>query len=212
MAITNCGRGHVYDPDQYAACPYCNGGLNIIDFGETPGPNRTVAPAADLGKTVAPGMIGGSGAGDIGKTVSPYESQIRRDEQNRTVAQFVVDHGYDPVVGWLVCIAGPANEKGRDYRIMARLNFIGRGAKNDIVIGDPSVSQEKHASIQYDVRTNSFCITKENGQVYVDNELVKAYADLHAYSVIEMGKSSFVFVPLCCDLFKWDVGDGQLVN
>ena len=25
MSQIECGRGHLYDPDQYPACPYCNG-------------------------------------------------------------------------------------------------------------------------------------------------------------------------------------------
>ncbi len=33
MAITECGHGHLYDTDIYAACPYCNGGGNEINFG-----------------------------------------------------------------------------------------------------------------------------------------------------------------------------------
>ena len=33
MAITECGNVHLYDTNQYASCPYCNGGGNVINFG-----------------------------------------------------------------------------------------------------------------------------------------------------------------------------------
>ena len=29
MAQIECGRGHLYDPDKYPACPYCGGGQKI---------------------------------------------------------------------------------------------------------------------------------------------------------------------------------------
>ena len=48
MAITECGKGHVYDTDQYAFCPYCNGGGNMIQFGG----------GSDAGRTVVPGRRG----------------------------------------------------------------------------------------------------------------------------------------------------------
>lgn len=47
MALSECGNGHVYDSDQYASCPYCNGGGNRIDFG--------AAADSDIGKTAPVG-------------------------------------------------------------------------------------------------------------------------------------------------------------
>ena len=29
MAQIECGRGHLYDPDKYPTCPYCNGNQKI---------------------------------------------------------------------------------------------------------------------------------------------------------------------------------------
>ena len=38
MAATECGHGHIYDSDLYAACPYCNSTQPIIHFdGPAPG-------------------------------------------------------------------------------------------------------------------------------------------------------------------------------
>ena len=48
-------------------------------------------------------------------------------------------HGADPVVGWLVCVTGP--NTGRDYRLFARINTIGRAEKNDVCLkGDNTIS------------------------------------------------------------------------
>ena len=45
MKYTECANGHVYDSDQYAACPYCNHAGMEIQFGPGEG-GKTVAPGA----------------------------------------------------------------------------------------------------------------------------------------------------------------------
>ena len=67
MAIQECANGHLYDTDQYASCPYCQGSANRINFG---GP--------EVGKTV------GAGAGDaVGATVAPA-SYVKPQEKSDT--------------------------------------------------------------------------------------------------------------------------------
>lgn len=44
MAFRECGKGHVYDTDQYAVCPYCNGGRTLMDYDEGGGYDETVVP------------------------------------------------------------------------------------------------------------------------------------------------------------------------
>ena len=54
-----------------------------------------------------------------------------------------------PVTGWLVCLEGPS--RGRDYRIIAEKNFVGRSGDMEIrIIGDDTVCQRNHAIIVYD--------------------------------------------------------------
>lgn len=225
MAITECGRGHVYDSDQYATCPYCNQGAGVIDFGvndpyyqqPAPGmgydPGFGYAPVDDYGHTVAPGQMGGIGSmggmnpEDEGKTVSPFESKRREDEENKTVVVFQKEHDYDPVVGWLVCIEGV--EKGKDHRIMARINTVGRSEKMDICIPkDNTVSKENHARIAYDPKNNMFLVVpdKNINNIYVNGQPIFSATKLTAYDVIELGSGKFVFVPLCGDRFEWEIG------
>ncbi|MCP4663641.1 MAG: FHA domain-containing protein, partial [bacterium] len=114
--------------------------------------------------------------------------------------------GFDPVVGWLVCIEGP--EQGRDYRIRRGNNRIGRDETMDIVIrGDDAISRIKQAIITFDKRGNRFLIKEGEGRglLYLNDEQVVTAAVLEPWDILEMGKSKFCFVPLCCERFQWNV-------
>ncbi len=217
MAITECGNGHVYDTDQYAACPYCNGGRNIIDFS---GGNQ----GGDIGKTVIPQNMApqqnpvnpqfGMGnteavnyamnANEPSKTVAPEAYRKNLEDQNKTVAVFKQQHNLDPVVGWFVCIEGP--EKGVDYHMWAKINTIGRSEKNDICIKkDMTVSKDNHARIAYDPKHNNFQLIpgESTNNIYVNDDPIYVPTKLEAYDVVELGSSKMVFVPFCSDKFKW---------
>lgn len=108
-----------------------------------------------------------------------------------------------PVTGWLVCTEGPS--KGRDYRIVSEKNFIGRSGEMEIrIIGDEFVSAKNHAIIVYDPEQNLTMLLPGDSQglVYKFNEEDKWEAvyearSLEAGSRIKLGKSVFIFVPLC---------------
>ena len=227
MRYTECANGHVYDADQYAVCPYCNHIRTEIQFG--PGGGQTVAPGggsgtvapsgfgpAPGGATVAPGGLGGSpldgerimptgGGEDSQKTVAPDMFRKQAEQSNKTVAVFRQRHGIDPVVGWLVCVNGP--EKGNDYRLKAKINTIGRGEGNDVCInGDKTISSHAHAKLAYDARRNQYTFLPGEGSNinYLNNEAVYTPMPLHAYDVVDLGESSFLFIPLCDERFRWD--------
>ena len=208
MAITECGRGHVYDSDQYAACPYCNQGSNVIDFGDA-NDNRTVAPGVEYpaNRTIPVRGIDPFYPGDEGKTVSPLEMRKKKEEENKTVVVFKQAHNYDPVVGWLVCIEG--KDKGKDYRLMARINTVGRSDRMDICIrNDNTVSKENHARVAYDPKNNIYLVSpdKNINNIYVNNQPIFAATQINAYDVLEFGESKFIFIPLCNDRFEWEIG------
>ena len=108
-----------------------------------------------------------------------------------------------PVTGWLVCLEGPS--KGRDYRIIAEKNFIGRAGDMEVrIIGDQTVSQRNHAIIVYDPEKNRTMLLPGDSQglVYIldeeDNwDAVYEPRMLEAGDRIKIGQSSFIFVPLC---------------
>jgi len=176
-----CSNGHIYDPKQYRECPYCKNTTNTIDFDDD-----------QFNKTVAPDM-------------TPKKADIEPDTGNRTVGAFQNAHQVEPVVGWIVCIKGA--EQGKDYHIYARINTIGRREDMDICLShDMTVSMTNtHARIAYDPRHNSFQLIpgESINNIYLNDEPVYIPTKLAAYDRIEIGESTFSFVPFCGERFTW---------
>jgi hypothetical protein len=109
-----------------------------------------------------------------------------------------------PVCAWIVCVNGPS--KGRDYKIRAGKNFIGRSDDMDIqILGDNDISQSRHAIIAYDPKNRKTTLLPgdSNGIAYWKEEPVYSPVQLEADDVIEMGQSRFIFMPFCGDTFNW---------
>jgi len=110
----------------------------------------------------------------------------------------------NPVTGWLVCIDGPS--KGRDYKIFTEKNFVGRSDGMDIqILGDNNIAKRNHAVFVYDPKKRKTLILPGDSQglVYVNDEAIYTPLELNEYDTIEMGKSKFLFIPLCGDKFEW---------
>ena len=197
-----CSAGHVYDADQFASCPYCNRNTRAIQFGATAAP-------AGYGATTAPAGYGAAPAGrddTIGQTVMPEAIRRRMEQErdNRTVGEFKRRLGYEPVVGWLVCVEGP--EVGKDYRLYGRINTIGRAEGNDVVLAqEHTVSQKNHVRLAYDAKHNNFQLIPGEGTnvTYLNDEPLYVPQKLNAYDVLEMGATKLIFVPLCNERFRW---------
>lgn len=193
MAIQECANGHLYDTDQYASCPYCQGNANRINFG---GP--------EIGKTV------GTGAGDtVGATTAPasYAKQPDKSDTGKTVGVFQKKMNLEPVVGWLMCIEGP--EKGKDFRIYGRNNTVGRSEKMDICIAkDQTISRENHARIAYDAKHNTFYLipAESTNTIYLNDEPVYVPTKLTDYDLVEFGECKLCFVSFCNEHFTWQTG------
>ena len=113
-----------------------------------------------------------------------------------------------PVVGWLVCIEGPS--KGKDYRMIAEKNFIGRSPEMDIrILGDNSISYKNHAIVSYDAKKRATFLLPGDAQglVYLNGEAVYAPTQLEAFDQIELGKSKLLYIPLCGANFEWEEED-----
>ena len=193
MAIRECGRGHVYDTDQYAACPYCNSGRSTINFVAGNVEGRTTTPSG-YNATVAPDMQGGARSWSTGasssfmgdentrppygtseeepsKTVAPESYRRKMEEKGKTVGVFKKKYDLEPVVGWLVCIEG--SSKGKDYHLWAKRNSIGRSEKSDVCLQDDmTISRENHAWLAYDHRHNTFRIIPgdSTNNIYLNDE------------------------------------------
>ncbi len=186
MSMKRCENGHYFDASKYSTCPSC--GIQDLDINATV--IHRVAPAT-------PDVAGG-------QTVR-REAVPKAGEPGVTVGVFHKKIGIDPVVGWLVCIAG--GDKGRDFRIRSERNAIGRAGNMDICInGDDTISREKHAFISYNPRKNSFLLMpgESRGIVYLNDDEVAAPMPLKPFDVIELGQTKLLFVPFCGEQFRWD--------
>ncbi|MCX7746224.1 MAG: FHA domain-containing protein [Clostridia bacterium] len=176
MSLARCINGHMYSTRKHGTtCPYCN-----VSMEQTP----KVEPKKSVNK-----MSTVSNTNDDAKTMAYWDD---RD-------------GIEPVVGWLVCIEGA--QRGQDYRIRTEKNFIGRSEEMHIQInGDNGISRRNHAIISYNpIQRNFFLIPGDGaGLVYHNNEAVYTPVELTAYDVIQMGKSKFLFIPLCGIHFEWE--------
>ncbi len=146
---------------------------------------------------------------DIKKTKAkrPIEEPAEKPEfkEGKTVGIFGKKMGMDPVVGWLVAIDGP--EKGRDFRITAEKNFIGRSEKMDVSIpGDESISRENHAIVSYNPRNHTYRLFpgESRGLAYLNDEEVIMPETLKVSDVIGLGQTKLIFVPLCGENFSWE--------
>lgn len=186
MAITECGRGHIYDMSQYNECPYCNSSRIEYNYGDN---NKTISPENN---------------GNTNKTIAPDGYLRRKGEENKTVGIFKKTYNIEPVVGWLVCIEGP--ERGKDYHLWARINTIGRSENMDVCIKrDTTISKENHARLAYDIKHNNYQLipADSTNNIYVNDEPVYIPVKLNAYDEIEFGNSKMLFIPLCSEKFKW---------
>ncbi len=223
MEIIRCKNGHSYDPSVTPECPEC-ARLRMSETLAVKGGTETWAPDAgfadQIGKTmpvfqIRPGEadnsvetepVRGPGWGQAREAYQPsvftgaYSSRVRTNEAGNRQ-----DGMISPVVGWLVCIAGPS--KGQDYKIHADNNYIGRASYMDISIAsDDTISRENHAILAYDTREKLYYFAPGSGRgiVRLNGKAVLMMTELHAYDRIEIGKSVLIFMPLCGEKFSWD--------
>ena len=130
--------------------------------------------------------------------------RMEQEKDNRTVGEFKRRLGYEPVVGWLVCVEGP--EVGKDYRLYGRINTIGRAEDNDVVLAqEHTVSQKNHVRLAYDAKHNNYQLIPGDGSnvTYLNDEPLYVPQRLNAYDILEMGETKLMFIPLCNDRFRW---------
>ena len=111
----------------------------------------------------------------------------------------------DPVVGWLVIVAG--NGSGNFVKIGHGQNSIGRGpdSRARLDYGDNHISRSRHAVITYDALGRMFYVQQGDGKnlTYLDDQPVLAPTVLENGSEITMGQTRLRFVALCGPDFSW---------
>jgi len=108
------------------------------------------------------------------------------------------------VCGWLVCTEGI--NKGRSYAVHPGKTFIGSGDDMDIqILGDDKVDRYRHAVIAYDEKSRKYSMLpgESSGIVYLRGKAVYNPETISEHDEVEIGDSTFVFIPLCDDKFSW---------
>ncbi len=202
--ISRCSNGHWYDNSVNRNCPHCKlkSEKLSIRLEEIEEDDRTISIAeADISLGEELGAI-------IGNTHSNlmYSQNFQGEmDDDRTVSfGFFGLSAIQPVTGWLVCMTG--SERGKDYRLHAGKNFIGRSTSMDIVlIDDKKISREKHCSVTYDPVSNLFYLTSEGGNVtYKNGVLIETSLNLEEGDYITIGETNLLFIPFCKEERKWE--------
>ena len=145
-------------------------------------------------------LVKDASASKEGKTLSYFSSATGNYYGKKNERKFI-----EPVVAWLVCIAG--YHFGESFCVCDGKNSIGRGEDNRIVIeGDSRISKNKHALITYEPKRKNYYLQPgdSSGLTYLNDEYMTESQKLNPYDVIELGDSKFVFVPLCGETFSWE--------
>lgn len=179
--------------------------------------NQTLPPT---GRGFAGGGFGASGStGSSGRTLPPSGPGFTKGDfvsggtngprvQTPGVTEVVSPggvHGFNPVVGWLVCVDGP--DRGTDYRIRGGNNYLGRDMSMDIcILNDMHVSGRNAAVIGYDDVERQFFFGPAGGHnaVRVNGKMVINAVTLSPYDELTVGTTRLMFVPLCGERFDWN--------
>ncbi|MCY1535298.1 hypothetical protein D9M68_706950 [compost metagenome] len=147
--------------------------------------------------------------GNPASTPRPLEEQTRRwtPPAESAATCHVME---EPVVGWLVVIAGPG--KGASRSLSYGVNTVGRGADQAVVLdfGDDGISRSHHLGIVYDARNRTFYAQPGTGRSlsYVGEQPLLTPVALSGSVDLTLGNTTLRFVPFCGPDFDWGDGSG----
>ena len=212
-SMVNCPScGHPYDSAKNSRCPHCSGGFAPT---EAPGGAGGFTPTEPLGGGFAPteapmGAGGGNYNANFGATVPPDGGSAGGGGNNPFDVPTVIGGGKadgdiaEPVVGWLVCVEGPA--RGTDYRLHAGYNYIGRESGDVRIRGDQQISRQNHAMVAYDSGEHLYFVGPSAGRnlIKVNGHAVLQAVEIKNYDTISIGTTKLIFVGLCGEQFSWE--------
>jgi len=188
MDMKQCSAGHFYDAERYDACPYCNENYSPLES-EPKVVDRQYEESSEFVTRPLEGS-------------SEFKGMWDPDDGVTTPLE---DTGFNPVVGWLVCVDGP--DKGASFEIHNENNYIGRSPSLDINIpSDKTISRDKPVVITYDSRSRSFYCAFVSGKsiVRLNDTPLLSTVQLKRNDIIELGRTKLMFIPLCGESFDWN--------
>lgn len=178
-----CPKGHYYDPS-LAECPFCKPSAGFNDF-----------PGDDIG--------------DTGRVNSGWDTPFgwgQNDDEGKTTFYTDEKDGekLPPLVGWLVCTKG--KEVGKDFRLIAGNNSVGRGSNQLVRLTDTHISRE-HFVVSYDPHHDIYYAFMEKGQaiVYLNGyPLSKNMVTIKKGDKFDVAGYTLVFIPLEKKDVNWE--------
>jgi FHA domain len=189
-----CNRGlHTFVPDYEGSevCPQCERARSKPYVPTTPvysDDSRGSSPSGATAFTNPEDLNRGTFKSSTNKTQGIYS-----------------DLELKPVVGWFVAITGPM--KGRDFRILAERNLIGRDPSCAIPLMEDVAVSSSQAWVSFDPRKSRFMVAPGNGSslTYLNDSELLVPTELKAFDLLELGRTTLKFVPFCGPNHSWDV-------
>jgi len=205
--MTRCPEGHFYDPTKHNGCPWCALPADL-EGGEKTRP-ASPPPLPSPALPVPPPLPAGVMAGPPPPPPPPLPGPplpkpAATPGVTKRAGVEAAGAKDDPVVGWLVCLAGP--DRGRDFRLHAEKNFIGRAPSMDVcVAGDETVSRERHALVIFDPKKQVFWAVPGDaaGLVYLNGDIVHSPTTMKQDDLLEIGLTKLVLIPFCGEKYSW---------
>jgi hypothetical protein len=142
---------------------------------------------------------------DSAESEEPKTRVLFRRPATETAKPVADDAMSDPVVGWLVVVAGPG--RGHALQLGYGMNSIGRNQSERVCLnfGDEDVSRNQHAIVTYDPRGRKFYVQHGGGKnlTYLDEKPLLVPAELQGGENLLVGQTTLRFVPLCGEHFDW---------
>ena len=128
--------------------------------------------------------------------------KIKNKEPHLDILSEMADCVCSPCVGWLIN-RGPNQEI---YRLTSDFNYIGSSDNMEISVKDDEhIAPNNHAAIVYDPSQNKFffAVYNTNSGCFVNGIPVNGFVPLNGFEEIGVGMSRLLFIPFCCDFFRW---------
>lgn len=221
MAIVKCNNGHFFDDTIYhGKCPHCKAESELLEAGDdVVEDDKTVAMSVEniniltnesrteplLAQSLESMPVPITETAELLSQL--FDEQMREmpeEEKDKTVSLFNGAQAVMPVTGWLVCVTG--KEAGKDYRLHAGKNFVGRSLSMDVsIVGDRTVARNRHCSVIYEPNENTFYIASESGNlVYLNEKIVDHFTEIKADDIVKIGETEFIMVPYCKEDRRWE--------
>lgn len=211
--VTCPSCGHPYDSAKNARCPRCGGSFAPTEAPGSGAGGFTPTEPLNGGFTPTEAPMGGAGgnySANFGATTPPDGGASPSGGANPFDVPTVIGGGKadgdiaEPVVGWLVCIEGPA--RGSDFRLHAGYNYIGRESGDVRIRGDQQISRQNHAMVAYDSGEHLYFVGPSAGRnlIKVNGHAVLQAIAIKNYDIISIGTTKLIFVGLCGEQFSWE--------